>query len=78
MSNGVQERKQAGLASGSCELPEELRMLRDPVRQFMQKEVKPVEESLEHDAFKPPQDKPQALQDRWSSPCRDRPDSPGP
>ncbi|MCE2878641.1 MAG: acyl-CoA dehydrogenase [Comamonadaceae bacterium] len=38
---------------GSWELPEELRMLRDTIRRFMQEEVKPVEDTLEHDAYEP-------------------------
>lgn len=40
-------------SSGSWELPEELRMLRDTIRRFMQEEVKPVEDTLEHDAYEP-------------------------
>lgn len=38
-------------SAGSWELPEELRMLRDTVRRFMVQEVKPVEDSLPHDAY---------------------------
>jgi len=37
-------------ALGAWELPEELAHLRDTVRRFMQKEVKPVEDRLPHDA----------------------------
>ncbi|NYT25340.1 acyl-CoA dehydrogenase family protein [Alcaligenaceae bacterium] len=37
--------------SGSWELPEELVMLQDTVRRFMQKEVLPLEATLEHDAY---------------------------
>ncbi|MGZ9712067.1 acyl-CoA dehydrogenase family protein [Glaciimonas sp. GNP009] len=37
--------------TGSWELPEELRMLRDTVRRFMVQEVKPIEDKLEHDAY---------------------------
>jgi len=35
---------------GAWELPEELRALRDTVRRFMQREVKPLEDKLPHDA----------------------------
>ena len=38
------------LPIGAWELPEELRMLRDTVRRFMTDEVKPIEDSLPHDA----------------------------
>ena len=38
-------------ASGSWELPEELRMLRDSVRRFMAEEVRPAEAKLPHDAY---------------------------
>jgi acyl-CoA dehydrogenase len=41
---------------GSWELPEELRMLQQSVRRFMQKEVIPEENKLEHDATKLPPD----------------------
>ena len=37
--------------TGAWELPEELRMIRDTARRFMQNDVKPVEDRLEHDAF---------------------------
>ncbi len=40
-------------SSGSWELPEELRMLRDTIRRFMKEEVKPVEDKLPHDAYTP-------------------------
>ena len=39
--------------SGSWELPEDLRMLRDTIRRFMQEEVKPLEDRLPHDAYTP-------------------------
>ena len=39
--------------SGSWELPEDLRMLRDTIRRFMQEEVKPLEDKLPHDAYTP-------------------------
>src|ERR1700712_400150 len=35
--------------TGACELPEELVMLRDTVRQFMDAHVHPIEEKLDHD-----------------------------
>jgi len=38
-------------ASGSWELPEELRMLRETVRRFMAEEVRPAEDKLPHDAY---------------------------
>ena len=38
-------------ASVSWELPEELRMLRDTIRRFMEEEVKPAEDKLPHDAY---------------------------
>ncbi|HTZ77858.1 MAG TPA: acyl-CoA dehydrogenase family protein [Stellaceae bacterium] len=41
-------------ASGSWELPEDLRMLQATVRRFMQNEVKPAEDKLPHDATKLP------------------------
>ena len=47
-------------SSGSWELPEELRMLRDTIRRFMAEEVKPVEDTLPHDAYTP---QPEQLQD---------------
>jgi len=40
-------------STGSWELPEEHRMLRDTIRRFMKEEVKPVEDTLEHDAYEP-------------------------
>ena len=40
--------------AGAWELPQELVMLRDTIRRFMQEEVKPVEDTLEHDAYTPP------------------------
>ncbi len=38
-------------SSGSWELPEDLRMLRESVRRFMAHEVKPAEDALPHDAY---------------------------
>jgi len=41
-------------ASGAWELPEELRMLQQTVRRFMEQEVKPEEDRLSHDATEMP------------------------
>jgi acyl-CoA dehydrogenase len=41
------------MSTGSWELPEEYRMLRDTVRRFMQRDVKPIEDRLPHDANAP-------------------------
>jgi acyl-CoA dehydrogenase len=49
-------------AADSWDLPEELRMIRDTVRRFMQQEVKPAEDKLEHDAYELPGDTLRALQ----------------
>ena len=38
-------------STGAWELPEDMRMLRDTVRRFMEQEVKPVEDTLPHDAY---------------------------
>jgi acyl-CoA dehydrogenase len=43
-------------SSGSWELPEDLRMLQQTVRRFMQQEVKPEEDKLPHDATEMPPD----------------------
>ena len=55
-------------ASGSWQLPDELRMLQETVRRFMRQEVKPAEDKLPHDAtklapevLKPLQEKARAL-----------------
>lgn len=48
--------------SGSWQLPEELVMLRDTVRRFMQEEVRPVEERQPHDCFKLPLEELETLQ----------------
>ena len=50
------------LPTGAWELPEELVMLRDTVRQFMTNEVRPLEDTLEHDATGPSQDQLRQLQ----------------
>jgi acyl-CoA dehydrogenase len=49
-------------ATGSWELPEELRLLQQTVRRFMENEVRPIEEQLEHDAFELPPEKLKPLQ----------------
>jgi acyl-CoA dehydrogenase len=49
-------------SAGSWELPEELRMLRETVRRFMQQEVKPLEDKLPHDAYTLPEDQLKPLQ----------------
>src|SRR5271167_420610 len=41
---------------GAWELPEDLRMLQQTVRRFMQQEVKPEEDRLPHDAIEMPPD----------------------
>src|SRR5579859_1772131 len=43
-------------ADGAWELPEELRMLQQTVRRFMQQEVIPEEDKLPHDATEMPPD----------------------
>lgn len=42
------------LPTGAWELPEELRMLQDTIRRFMEEEVRPIEDTLPHDTFKVP------------------------
>ncbi len=49
---------------GAWELPEELRMLREVTRQFMEEEVRPVEDTLPHDCFKLPPEKLLPLQEK--------------
>ena len=44
----------SGTAAGSWELPEELRMIQETINRFMRTEVKPVEDTVEHDAYKLP------------------------
>jgi len=39
---------------GTWELPEELRLFRDTLRRFMEQEVKPAEDQVEHDAYQLP------------------------
>lgn len=43
-----------GTAAASWELPEELRMMQETISRFMRAEVKPVEDTVEHDAYKLP------------------------
>ena len=47
---------------GSWELPEELKLLQETTRRFMQREVKTAEESEPHDSYHLPDDKLKALQ----------------
>jgi len=44
------------MSHDSWELPEELRLMRDTTRRFMQSEVKPLEDKLPHDAYELPED----------------------
>ena len=53
-----------GFPNGAWELPDELVMLRDTVRQFMADIVRPVEDTLDHDATGPPPDQLLSLQRR--------------
>lgn len=50
------------LPLGAWELPEELRALQDTVRRFMQREVKPLEDALPHDATSLPPEQLKPLQ----------------
>ena len=54
----------ATLTTGAWELPEDLRMLRETVARFMQKEVSPLEERQPHDAFALPPDDLARLQEK--------------
>jgi len=54
-------------AMGAWELPEELRMLRDTARQFMVRDVKPVEDTLPHDCFHTPDNLLKPLQEKARS-----------
>jgi acyl-CoA dehydrogenase len=47
---------QSGSSSGSWELPEELQKLQETIARFMRNEVKPIEDRLEHDAYRLPDD----------------------
>lgn len=49
---------------GSWELPEELVILRDVVRRFMASDVRPMEDTLQHDAYSLPVDKLNELRSR--------------
>ncbi len=44
------------MQNGSWEMPEELRMLQDTTRRFMENEVRPAEDRVDHDAFELPPD----------------------
>ena len=59
-----------GLDCALQELPEDLRMLRDTIRRFMRDEVKPVEDTLPHDAYTPEPEALKAL--RWLAWARRR------
>jgi acyl-CoA dehydrogenase len=48
--------------NGAWELPEELRMIQETARRFMQSAVKPVEDRLAHDAYAVPADQLAPLQ----------------
>jgi acyl-CoA dehydrogenase len=50
------------MSQDGWELSEELRQIRETVRRFMDAEVKPVEDTLPHDAYELPPDKLDALQ----------------
>jgi acyl-CoA dehydrogenase len=50
------------MSLGAWQLPEELRILRDTVRRFMEQEVKPREDRLPHDAFSLPAEELAVLQ----------------
>ena len=53
--------------STSWELPEELRMLRDTIREFVQKEVQPAEYGLDPDTFELPAERLAPLQQKAKS-----------
>ena len=68
MADTTPEQSTEDYPSGAWELPDELRMLQDTVRRFMETEVRPLEDTLPHDAagappelLKPLQDKAKAL-----------------
>jgi acyl-CoA dehydrogenase len=52
------------LPTGAWELPEELQMLRETVRRFMVTEVKPIEDTLPHDAVGLPPEQRHALREK--------------
>ncbi|MEV0766758.1 acyl-CoA dehydrogenase family protein [Nocardia salmonicida] len=64
MSSLTSENVVAQQLTGAWELPEEFRMLRDTVRRFMETEVHPLEERLEHDATGLPREQLIQLQDK--------------
>ena len=47
---------------GSWQLPEELRLLQETTRRFMEREVRPVEANEPHDSWKLPKEKLEPLQ----------------
>ena len=49
---------------GAWELPEELRLIRETARRFMQQEVKPVEDRMPHDCYEVPPDLLEPLQEK--------------
>lgn len=55
---------ESAAALGAWELPEELSLLRTTVRRFMASEVRPIEDTLDHDAYVLPADKLRRLQDQ--------------
>ncbi|MFG3022326.1 acyl-CoA dehydrogenase family protein [Streptomyces sp. NPDC048254] len=55
------------LPTGAWELPEEFRMLRDTVRRFMESDVRPLEDKLEHDAEGAPPELLKPLQEKARS-----------
>lgn len=62
MNTGSNASSERMAAAGSWELPEELSMIQETVRRFMRQEVKPIEDKLEHDAYKLPETDLAALQ----------------
>lgn len=52
------------LPTGAWELPEELQMLRDTVRSFMENDVRPLEDRLPHDAVSLPPEQRDALREK--------------
>ena len=52
------------LPTGAWELPEEFRLLAQTVRRFMDSEVRPLEETLDHDAAGPPPESLARLQEK--------------
>lgn len=63
-SSGPVGTEQADVPTGAWSLPQELEQLRDTIARFMEKEVKPLEDRLEHDAYQLPREQLTALQDK--------------